>query len=230
MATNKRRIPTPQEDVVAAAFNEVENAPSQDISVTEEVMEMISSPIEKPNDDAEAILDSINDGIDKVAGVGRETIASTRTADESIPLTEEIACKSVVFGGLTWVSPKTNSHYRWNDIGSVTYIPFSELIVMNNTSRRFLFDPMIVVQDARVVKHFHLLEVYKNVATIQKLDASFKKPLQEISAMLDVAISVNMREVLISKVRQMLRDGSLNDYRIIKLLEGKLCFDLSEDV
>lgn len=194
-----------------------------------EVAEMVASEGECPSGDAASVLDAINSGIDGVAGTA-DAAQSSRTAGENIPLDEEIACKSVVFGGLTWVSPKTNAHYRWNDIGSVTYVPFSELVVMNNTSRRFLFDPLIVVQDERVVRYLRLLDIYKNVASVQKLEKTFRRPLAEIGAVLDVAVKVNMREVLISRVRQMLRDGSLHDYRIIRLLEEKLCFDLSEDV
>lgn len=177
----------------------------------------------------ESVLECINAGVDDVATKASAVSETTRKNKTEVDFNEEIACKSVVFGGLTWVSPKTNAYYRWENIGSVEYVPFNELITMNNTSRTFLFDPKIVVQDTRVIEYFRLLDVYTNVAQVQNLVGLFNKPLTEISKVVDLAIRVNMREVMISKIRQLRKDGTLNNIDVIKLLEKKLCFDLSDD-
>lgn len=177
----------------------------------------------------EVVLELINSGVDDVATEAATLSEKTRQNKTDVDFNEEIACKSVVFGGLTWVSPKTNAYYRWEDIGSIEYVPFNELITMNNTSRGFLFDPKLVIQDTRVIEYFRLLDVYSNVAQVQNLTSLFSKPLVEISKVVDLAIRVNMREVMISKIRQLRKDGILNNIDIIKLLEQKLCFDLSDD-
>lgn len=177
----------------------------------------------------EAVLELINAGVDDVS-TGTVTLSEkTRQNKTDVDFNEEIACKSVVFGGLTWVSPKTNAYYRWENIGSIEYVPFNELITMNNTSRGYLFDPKLVIQDTRVIEYFRLLDVYSNVAQVQNLTKLFNEPLIEISKVVDLAIHVNMREVMISKVRQLRKDGILNNIDVIKLLEQKLCFDLSDD-
>ena len=173
------------------------------------------------------ILEQINDSVDSVSAVVTPT--KRDKVENNVPLDEEIPCKSVTFGGLTWVSPKTNSHYRWNQIGDVEYISFSELITLNNTKRDFLHKPLFVVQDERVVKYFRLAEVYEKVAQIHNLKEVFKGSLGDIVKVLDTAINVNMRGVVISKVRQMRKAGTLNSIDIIKLIEKKLAFDLSED-
>lgn len=178
---------------------------------------------------AQNIIEQINNGVDEVIKEIGTPTENTRINKTDIDFNEEIACKSVTFGGLTWVSPKTNSHYRWERIGSVEYIPFNELITMNNTSRQFLFKPMIVVQDSRAAEYFRLIDVYSNVAQVQNLSNLFNKPLEEISKVIDLAIKVNMRDVMISRVRQLRKDGTLNNIDIINLLEKKLCFDLSDD-
>lgn len=177
----------------------------------------------------EAVLELINSGVDDVATEAAALSEKTRQNKTDVDFNEEIACKSVVFGGLTWVSPKTNAYYRWEDIGSIEYVPFNELITMNNTSRSFLFDPKLVIQDTRVIEYFRLLDVYFNVAQVQNLVGLFSKPVVEISKVIDLAIRVNMRDVMISKVRQLRKDGILNNIDVIKLLEKKLCFDLSDD-
>lgn len=194
-------------------------------SKKEELIDNVKNEVEN----AESVLELINSGVDDVVHKTSKVSETTRQNKTEVDFNEEIACKSVVFGGLTWVSPKTNAYYRWENIGSIEYVPFNELITMNNTSRTFLFDPKIVIQDARVIEYFRLLDVYSNVAQVQNLVGLFSRPLSEISKVVDLAIRVNMREVMISKIRQLRKDGTLNNIDVIKLLEKKLCFDLSED-
>jgi type III secretory pathway component EscU len=89
---------------------------------------------------------------------------------------------------------------------------------------------MFIVQDKRVIKYFRLQEVYESVAQIHNLKKIFdSKSMIEISKTIDTAIRVNMRDVVISKVRDMRKLGELVNIDIIKLLEEKLCFDLSDD-
>jgi hypothetical protein len=195
---------------------------------TKKVTEVTESKEEVKKDTA-SVLEKINESVDSISD--NITIQpKTRKSETTISNEEEIACKSVTFGGLTWVSPKTNSHYRWADIGATEYIPFGELVTLNNTKRNYLFKPMFIVQDERVIKYFRLQEVYENVARIHTLKELFDtSDMKEIENTIDIAIRVNMRDVIISKVRDMRKTGELVNINIIKLLEEKLCFDLSED-
>ena len=166
------------------------------------------------------ILNLINESVDSLTS--DVTIkASSRKQEETISSDEEIAVRSVTLGGTTWVSPKTNAHYRWNEIGAVEYIPFGELVTMNNTKRNFLFKPMVILLDERAIKYFRLQDTYEKVAQIHNL--------KNISKVLDTIVRVNMRDVAISKIRDMRRTGELTNIDIIKLVESRLCFDLSED-
>jgi hypothetical protein len=71
-----------------------------------------------------------------------------------------IPCRSVVIGGLTYISPKSQMMARWENYGDIEYIPFSELITMNAGAKRFLYDPWIIIEDEDAVKHFSLDKVY----------------------------------------------------------------------
>jgi hypothetical protein len=51
-----------------------------------------------------------------------------------------------------------------------------------------------------------------------------------ITKTIDSALAVNMRDILIAKVRTMYKNGSLKDIKIIRLLERKLQYDLSDDI
>ena len=176
-----------------------------------------------------SILSLINESVDSI--VSNVTVkASTRQQDDTISSDEEIAVRSITLGGTTWISPKTNAHYRWNEIGSIEYVPFGELVTLNNTKRSFLYKPMIIVMDERVIKYFRLQDTYEKVAQIHSLKKVFDtNNLEEVSNILDTIIRVNMRDVAISKIRDMRKTGELYNIDIIKLVEKKLRFDLSED-
>ena len=180
-------------------------------------------------DSTSSLLNLINESVDSIAS--NVTVkASSRKQEETISSDEEIAVRSITLGGTTWISPKTNAHYRWNEIGAIEYVPFGELVTLNNTKRSFLFKPMVIVMDERVVKYFRLQDTYEKVAQIHNLKKVFDtNNLTEISKILDTIIRVNMRDVAISKIRDMRKTGKLNNIDIIKLVEKKLCFDLSED-
>ena len=114
-----------------------------------------------------SILDLINESVDSVASdVSKST--AVRKQKEVIDSLEEIPVRSITLGGTTWVSPKTNAHYRWNEMGAIEYIPFGELCTLNNSKRNFLYKPMVIVMDERVIEYFRLQDTYEKVAQIHK--------------------------------------------------------------
>ena len=176
-----------------------------------------------------SILDLINESVDSVASdVSKST--AVRKQKEVIDSLEEIPVRSITLGGTTWVSPKTNAHYRWNEMGAIEYIPFGELCTLNNSKRNFLYKPMVIVMDERVIEYFRLNDTYEKVAQIHNLKKVFAtRDEVEISKVLDTILRVNMRDVAISKIRDMRKNGELVDIDIINLVEKRLCFDLSDD-
>ena len=176
----------------------------------------------------EEVLKKINSGTEELQA---DNVNATERTDEAkkIAIDEEIPCKSLVYGGLTWISPKTNAHYRWNGIGDIEYIPFGELVTLNNTARQFLFRPLFVVQDTRAVQYFRLLPVYEKVARINDLEKVMNGSLPQIEKVIEDALTVNMRNLLVSKIRNMRKGGKLNNIDVIRLLEAKLGFNFSDD-
>lgn len=169
------------------------------------------------------------DTIDKVVNSVSSADTAKTPSSREVKLTneEEIAVRSVTFGGLTWVSPRTNAHYRWNEIGAVEYIPFGELITMNNTARTFLFDPLVYIQDSRVVDYFRLNATYEKIACVDKLEEMFNKgDLDEIGIALRSLVNTNMRDIAISKIRTLRQESKLTNIDVIRLIEKVLCFDM----
>lgn len=169
----------------------------------------------------ESITSVIDDLEDSAGGVVEETV--------ELPMDTQIPVKSLVFGGLTYKSRTTNAVFRWNQIGAVEYMTVAELNEMNNYKTDFLRKPLVILMDERAIKKFRLTSVYENVAKINNLNAVFKSDLNTIAKTIDNALAVNMRDILISKVRQMYKTKKLTDINVLKLLTEKLKFDIMDD-
>lgn len=171
-------------------------------------------------------LDSIIGAIDELDETDNEYAEENF---EELPLDAVIPVRSITFGTLIYKSTSNNAVYIWNEIGSVQHMTIAALNEMNNYSTDFLRKPMVILLDERAVKQFRLTNVYADVAKINDLKTLFKSDINIISKAIDSALAVNMRDIFISKVRTMYKKHTLTDINVIRLLEKKLQFDLSED-
>lgn len=186
-----------------------------------------TAKVTKNEDSVAKSIDAISEVVNSMS---REEVTAEEVGAKVKPSNDkEIPVKSVTFGGLTWISSKTNSHYRWNEIGAIEYIPFGELVTMNNTAREFLFDPLVILLDKDAAKYFRLDAVYKNFACVDALEKMFEAgDLDEIESALNKIKMTNMRDVAISKICTLYKDDKLNNIKIINLVEKILCFDLRD--
>lgn len=171
-----------------------------------------------------SLLDSITSAIDDL----EDSTGGDVEPMVDLPIDTLIGVKSITFGGLTYKSKTNNAIFRWNQIGAVEYMTVAQLNEMNNYKTDFLRKPLVILLDERAIKKFRLTPVYENVAKINNLTAIFNSDMETISKVIDDALRVNMRDILISKVRQMYKNKKLKDIEVIRLLEQKLQFDLSE--
>lgn len=171
-----------------------------------------------------SLLDAISKTIDELD----ESVDDKDDYDDTLELDTSIPVKSITFGGLTYKSRSTNAVFRWNQIGAIQYMTVAELNEMNNYKSAFLNKPLVILMDERAVKKFRLTPVYENVAKLNNLKEVFSSDIQTIERVIDDALRVNMRDILINKVRQMYKTGKLVDINVIRLLEKKLSFDLSD--
>ena len=191
--------------------------------------EDLDDKIQEENEEVEeenkgSLLDSITSAIDEL----EDSTGGDVEPIVDLPIDTLIGVKSITFGGLTYKSKTNNAIFRWNQIGAVEYMTVGQLNEMNNYKTDFLRKPLVILLDERAIKKFRLTPVYENVAKINNLTAIFNSDIDTISKVIDDALRVNMRDILISKVRQMYKNKKLKDIEVIRLLEQKLQFDLSE--
>ena len=191
--------------------------------------EDLDDKIQEENEEVEeenkgSLLDSITSAIDDL----EDSTGGDVEPIVDLPIDTLIGVKSITFGGLTYKSKTNNAIFRWNQIGAVEYMTVGQLNEMNNYKTDFLRKPLVILLDERAIKKFRLTPVYENVAKSNNLTAIFNSDIDTISKVIDDALRVNMRDILISKVRQMYKNKKLKDIEVIRLLEQKLQFDLSE--
>lgn len=197
---------------------------TEDEDLAEDTMQENVTSITKSEEKSGSLLDAISETIDELD----EAVNDKDDYDDTLELDTSIPVKSITFGGLTYKSRSTNAVFRWNQIGAIQYMTVAELNEMNNYKSAFLNKPLVILMDERAVKKFRLAPVYENVAKLNNLKEVFNSDMQTIERVIDDALRVNMRDILINKVRQMYKTGKLVNINIIRLLEKKLSFDLSD--
>ena len=198
--------------------------------VANSVMSDDDYEVEKADDTTpttSSLIESISQAIDELDDSVDDDV---QIGDVGLSLDDIIPVKSITFGGLTYRARSTNAIFRWNQIGAIEYMTVAELNEMNNYKRSYLNKPLVILLDERAIQKFRLQHVYENVAKINNLKELFKKDADEIKSTIKFALDVNMRDILISKTRQMIKAGTLTNINIIRLLEQELQFDLSEAV
>ena len=209
-----------EKEVTDNIFNDDDLGESDDIEVSVEKSETVTK-------DTASLLSSISEAIDELDESADDNV---QVGDSGLSLDDIIPVKSITFGGLTYKARSTNAIYRWNQIGAIEYMTVAELNEMNNYKRAYLNKPLVILMDERAIKKFRLQKVYENVAQINNLKSLFKSDMATIERTIDTALDANMRDILISKVRQMIKNGTLTNINIIKLLEKKLQHDLADIV
>ena len=185
---------------------------------TNEVVEEVTAPT--------SLLDSITsaiDDLDDATGGELQEIVD-------LPMDTVVNVKSITYGGLTYKSRTTNAVFRWNQIGAIQPMTIAEINEMNNYKSDFLRKPLVILMDERAIKKFRLTPVYENVAKINNLSAVFNSgDLTRIDKVVTDALSVNMRDILISKVRQMYKNKKLVDVNVLRMLQKRLQFDIMDE-
>lgn len=171
------------------------------------------------------LIGTINSAIDDLD----DSVSSQLEEIVTLPDSTIVPVKSIVYGGLIYKSKTTNALFRWNQIGAVQNMTIAQINEMNNYKQDYLTRPLVILGNTDAMKMFRLTPIYEKVAKINNLSSVFSSDLSTIERTIDDALKVGMRDVLISKVRQMYTNKKLTDINVIKLLERKLKFDLTSN-
>lgn len=139
---------------------------------------------------------------------------------------EYILCRSVRFGELILIGPKTRTPYRWANEGDVAEVEFQDLMSWKALRHKYLFEPMIIIEDEGLVEEWRadLGDLYDELQNID-VKALFKLPHRQFVAQLK-KLPTGMKSTVQNMAYSMIQDRTLYDLRIIDAIDEILGTEL----
>lgn len=139
---------------------------------------------------------------------------------------ELILCRSVRFGELRLIGPKTHMPYSWANEGDVREVEYQDLVSWRALHSRYLFEPMIIIEDEDIVEEWNadLGDLYDELQAID-IKAMFKLPHRQFIAQLK-KLPTGMKTTVQNMAYSMIQDGTLYDLRTIKAIDETLGTEL----
>lgn len=139
---------------------------------------------------------------------------------------EYIPCRSVRFGELILIGPKTHTPYRWSNEGDIAEVEFQDLMSWKALRHKYLFEPMIIIEDESLVEEWKA-DLGKLYSELQYIDvkALFELPQKRFIAQLK-KLPAGMKTTVQNMAYTMIQDRTLYDLRIIDAIDEILGTEL----
>ena len=139
---------------------------------------------------------------------------------------ELILCRSVRFGELRLIGPKTHMPYSWANEGDVREVEYQDLVSWKALGSRYLFEPMIIIEDEELIEEWKadLGKLYEGLQEID-LKAMFKLPERQFVAQLK-KLPEGMKPTVQNMAYAMIQDRTIDSLRIIDAIDEILGTEL----
>ena len=139
---------------------------------------------------------------------------------------ELILCRSVRFGELRLIGPKTHMPYSWANEGDIREVEYQDLVSWRALHSRYLFEPMIIIEDEDIVEEWKadLGDLYDELQNID-IKAMFKLPHRQFIAQLK-KLPAGMKTTVQNMAYSMIQDRTLYDLRTIDAIDEILGTEL----
>ena len=139
---------------------------------------------------------------------------------------ELIPCRSVRFGELILIGPKTRMPYSWANEGDIREVEYQDLLSWRALHSRYLFEPMIIIEDEDICEEWKadLGALYDSLQQID-LKEMFKLPHRQFVSQLK-KLPDGMKSTVQNMAYAMIQDGTLYDLRTIKTIDEVLGTEL----
>lgn len=139
---------------------------------------------------------------------------------------ELISCRSVRFGELRLIGPKTRMAYSWANEGDIRDVEYQDLVSWKALHSPYLFAPMIIIEDEEVVEEWDA-DLGKLYDKLQQIDLKemFKLPHRQFVAQLK-KLPEGMKSTVQNMAYAMIQDRTLYDLRMIDSIDEILGTEL----
>ena len=138
---------------------------------------------------------------------------------------ELIVCRSVRFGELRLIGPKTRMPYSWVNEGDEKEVEYQDLLAWRTLHSRYLYDPMIIIEDDELCEEWTDLGKLYDELEVVDLKALFKLPHRQFVAQLK-KLPEGMKSSVQNMAYSMIQNGTLYDLRTIKAIDDTLGTEL----
>jgi hypothetical protein len=149
----------------------------------------------------------------------------SRMKKPTLDKNELIPVMNITNGTLVYTSRKTGLSVKFEKYGDVEYLEIGELLTMRSGQKRYLDEPWILIMDDEVVQYLGLDKMYKKLVSPQNVDQIFSFDLETYKEVVENA-PIGYAQLIISRAKERLKDGSLDSMAKIKVLEEKFKVEL----
>jgi hypothetical protein len=139
---------------------------------------------------------------------------------------ELITCRSVVFGELILIGPKTHMRYSWANEGDIREVEYQDLVSWRALHSKYLFAPLIIIEDEEICEEWKadLGKLYEEVQSVD-LKALFNLDYRKFVAQLK-KLPATMKTSVQNMAYAMIQDKTLYDLRKIEAIDEILGTEL----
>ena len=140
---------------------------------------------------------------------------------------EGIPCRSVTYGKLICVGPKSKLNYEWENYGDITEVEYQDLRALQSAHSGFLIKPLFVIEDEELVNQWSnsLKTVYDRVASLD-VDSLFKMTPSQFKKHLE-SFPASYRQTIVEVANKMILTGELDSLAKIKAIDEVCGTDLT---
>ena len=139
---------------------------------------------------------------------------------------EYITCRSMIFGELILIGPKSRTKYIWSNEGDIQGVEYQDLMSWKALRSKYLFEPFIIIEDEEVCEEWNaeLGAIYDKLQNVNLRDI-INMPHRQFVAQLK-QLSPSMKSSIQNMAYAMIQDGSLYDLRKINAMDEILGTEL----
>lgn len=139
---------------------------------------------------------------------------------------ELIPCRSVCFGGLRLIGPKTKMPYEWMNQGDYREVEYQDLLAWKTIHAPCLFDPLFIIEDEEICEEWKadVGKIYDDINRVN-LDEMFRLPHASFVAQLR-KLPKTMKSSVQNMAYSKIQDKELYDLRTIEAIDEILGTEL----
>ena len=130
-------------------------------------------------------------------------------------------------GRLVYKSKRTGERWSWESFGAEQDMELSELKNARNSNKKYFINNWFMFDEDWVIDYLGMRQYYKNSLNIQDFDQLFKKPVDEIEAVI-AKLSEGQRKSVAYRAKQLIAEDEIDSNRVINTLEKCLGVELVE--